>query len=524
MKQEDTDRSMQAPDELPDQQQQGPVQIFIGNQPAQAQPQAQPAPAQNPAETALAAANIPAAQMPKAEAKPQPQAAPPSAQQPPQAKQPEQPVANLGSVPQMPKLEQVPAIQQAPVPQQPVPDSFVGPLPQPMTPEQYRQKQFQESLQEIKAMQADIQNQHITPKTYSQLTGSGVLDKIGTGFAILLGGMGSGLTHQPNAVLEMMNNEINRDLEAQKTNKGNKLNLLQLSIQHEMNKAQIDQLERQGQLTTAQATMARNEAAMRGYEMAMARYNMLALEKQRQVVEDLRRKNSPLLPQAEQTFGLMSQLVDNKIVNVLTQAAGRQTMMRFMFNQGPEGQGQDVDQQTRNRANYFRMMGDQKSAENIESKHFQGVAQDAARAIEKEDHKKLEAHNVLDDRLNDLIKFAIEHRGSIDPSVTRQGKQKAEEVINFYNQSLDKLGMTEGRLDWLKKQIEENPTNIFGQVLGSLAPLREIKQSNLARRDKLMQNYGIKEYPKQKEQTMPEMKTYQGHQYMKVPGGWQKVK
>jgi hypothetical protein len=270
--------------------------------------------------------------------------------------------------------------------------------------------------------------------------------------------------------------------------------------------------------------MARNEAAMRGYEMAVARFNIMALEKQRKLVEDLRQKNSPLLPQAEQTFGMMSQLVDNKIVNVLSQAAGRQTMMHYMFNQGPQGNAQDVDQQVRNRANYFRIMGDKQSAENIENKHFQGVPQDADRPIEKEDQKRLESHNVLDNRVNDLIKFAIENRGSVNPNVTRQGKQKAEEFINFYNQSLDKLGITEGRLDWLKKQIEENPTNVFGQILGSLAPLREIKQSNIARRDQLMKNYGIQEYPKRQQDEMPETKTYQGHQYIKVPGGWKKVK
>lgn len=90
--------------------------------------------------------------------------------------------------------------------------------------------------------QKDMADGHIAPKTYSDLFhDKGTIGKIGTLFGLMLSGAGSGLSHQPNALMEMMNNQINRDLEAQKTNQANKVNWYNSAAQHETNLARIAQ-------------------------------------------------------------------------------------------------------------------------------------------------------------------------------------------------------------------------------------------------------------------------------------------
>lgn len=73
-------------------------------------------------------------------------------------------------------------------------------------------------------LQADIAAGHVDPKKYvdSMSTGS----KISTGIGLILGGMGSGLTHGPNLAFQYLQSQIDRDIDAQKADLGKKQNLL----------------------------------------------------------------------------------------------------------------------------------------------------------------------------------------------------------------------------------------------------------------------------------------------------------
>lgn len=128
---------------------------------------------------------------------------------------------------QEPSSDSVPAVAEAPNPTAPA----QAPVPVfPTAPERDA-----EDLAHMK----DLAQGQIRPETYKDLFGKkDTLGKIGTMFGLLVSGAGSGLTHQPNALLDMMNKEIERDLEAQKQNKTNAQNFLSLSYQHELQKAQ----------------------------------------------------------------------------------------------------------------------------------------------------------------------------------------------------------------------------------------------------------------------------------------------
>lgn len=113
------------------------------------------------------------------------------------------------------------------------------------TPEQHYAKEV--------AFQQDLANRHITPETYQSLFAKkDTLGKIGTIFGLMLSGIGSGLTKQPNAALDMMNKEIDRDLDAQKTSKANANTFLNTQYAHDMQEANMLHLSNQNALTQQQ--------------------------------------------------------------------------------------------------------------------------------------------------------------------------------------------------------------------------------------------------------------------------------
>jgi hypothetical protein len=102
----------------------------------------------------------------------------------------------------------------------------------------------------------DMMRGQIHPKTMSDLFAEkNTLGKIGTIFGLMVGGAGAGLTHQPNALIEMMQKELDRDLDAQKNSNANSQNWLKLSHEYQMQKAQKGQLESQTELQKAQTGM-----------------------------------------------------------------------------------------------------------------------------------------------------------------------------------------------------------------------------------------------------------------------------
>lgn len=98
----------------------------------------------------------------------------------------------------------------------------------------------------------DAATRKITPQTYaSMFADKSTLGKIGTLFGLMLSGAGSGLAHQSNALLDMMNKLIDNDLNAQKTNVSNAQNFLNLSYGHEVQQAQIRKMEFENLATQA---------------------------------------------------------------------------------------------------------------------------------------------------------------------------------------------------------------------------------------------------------------------------------
>jgi len=162
---------------------------------------------------------------------------------------------------------EVPAPVAAPPQAEPAgPQSVEAPPPQPAsqpmtitakapTPEEEALAKTDENMK----VGQDLSNGHIQPKTYRDLfNDKSTLGKVGTIFGLMLSGAGAGLTHQPNALLAMMDKQIANDLEAQKTNQTNKQNWYRASLEHLRTNAQND-------LTRAQALDTATEAERKQY-------------------------------------------------------------------------------------------------------------------------------------------------------------------------------------------------------------------------------------------------------------------
>lgn len=91
------------------------------------------------------------------------------------------------------------------------------------------------------AMAHDLAAGHIKPETYGDYFANkkGPLAKIGTIFALMLGGAGAGLTHTSNIAMDMIDNEIKRDLEAQQHSAENSQNFLKINQANDLNQQQL---------------------------------------------------------------------------------------------------------------------------------------------------------------------------------------------------------------------------------------------------------------------------------------------
>jgi hypothetical protein len=191
--------------------------------------------------------------------------------------------------------------------------------------QQHKQQAAQDMDKETQAWQNDLQNGHIAPKTYQDLfADKSTLGKIGTIFGMMLGGF-SGLAHQQNPMMQLMDKQITNDLEAQKQSKTNAYNYLNLAREHELSKAQAQNLA----ANTAQTQ----------YALSKIRMNQAALH---DLVTNMKKITDPAKrAQAEQTLAMLNSAVQSDNFNLKDRAATAEAYQKMVLGtQTPATQGQ----------------------------------------------------------------------------------------------------------------------------------------------------------------------------------------
>ena len=326
------------------------------------------------------------------------------------------------------------------------------------------------------------------------------LAKIGSVFGLMLSGIGSGLTGQPNAALAIMNNEINNDMKRQELSSQNQQNFLRINQQGLMNDATIRKMN----VDTGQAA------------------KLLSLSNQRRsalhyLVDKTQRmpESTPLQKQqkaaANQTLMLMNTQIQSEDNDMFTKFGAAQAAQQAMFGTPGQGQGPNTTMMKS-----FGPPEVQKLGTEIEQKSLPGepsvAGQMARKPLNQNDVDQVNNMNILDSKMKDLIQYAGKNVGTLSPSERARAQQKANEAVGFYSNSLG-TSMTEGNRTWLDDQVaKKNPTSAISQILlGSQSKLKEIQESNLMRKNMLLQKMGFS--PKQASQNKPARVIQNGHTY-----------
>jgi hypothetical protein len=335
------------------------------------------------------------------------------------------------------------------------------------------QHNFQQLENERQAHMDDIKNGYIDPDQYWQNH-----SKVAAGIGMILAGFNP--TSHPNAAIDFLHQQLERNMQAQAQNLGAKNNLLSANL-HQF-----------GNLRDAQdmTRIMQNDAIQHQLQLASANAASPAAKAAAlQASGQLRVQMAPVM----QNFAL------------------RRAVMG-LANGGGSPQSTDKLIQT-------MMMVNPEEGKMLNAAYVPGVGiSRSLNPVPEADRNQILAMNVLDNKGKDLLQFARAHKNDFSPNTIKIGAQKAAEMVNYYNQSIGGGVLTEGKIKWLDDQISRHPTSVFQDILGNNAQLEEIINSNGNRRNMLLQKNNIP-IPNQSQPQQPKIKTYGGHKYMRGPNG-----
>lgn len=374
-----------------------------------------------------------------------------------------------------------------------------------------------ELKQEMIGYGQDLDNGHIKPETYHDLYAKkDTLGKIGTLFGLMIGGAGAGLSHQPNALLEMMNKEIGNDLEAQKSSMANKQGFLKLNLEHQMNQAQISRLQKEGVLTEAQAKAVTTEANIKAYALARAQANTSALHYLVQYTNKLP-VGSPLRMEAEKKLAFMSQGVQNENFNLADRAAAAGALANVGFNQSQEGGEGDFQ----GRQNALRISGNAPIAESNEQKHMPGIKGQASIPLTPQDRDEILAGTQFQSQMKRFIDWTKGHSGDLSPSERKEGEALAAQLQGAYRLATKGGVYKEGEQGFISNIIDSTPTKFFNSIR-VIPSLQAVQRESATQLDERVKSKGFKGYESSQKSESPkaeQYKTVNGIKYKRGPNG-----
>jgi hypothetical protein len=346
------------------------------------------------------------------------------------------------------------------------------------TYQEHQAKSLSKMIPEANMFEQDVNSGAIKPETYHSLfANEDTLPKIGTLFGLMLSGMGSGLTHTPNMVMQMMDSQIQNDLKRQELSSSNKQSFLKINQAALMGQAGARSLD--------------TKTAIEAKALSLSNARRTALHALTQKYTNM--PDGPLKQQAMQQLALMNQAIQAEDNDTFTKAASAAAMASLTF--GDQSQGG----QPNTMAMKSGLLGEpmQKMGQDIEEKTIPGVpeisGQRATRPIPQASRDQALAMTTLANKAKDLMAYSKAHEGTWNPKTRAIAQQKAEEMVGFYGSSLGVSG-TQGNRTWLEDQIaQKNPTSAIAQELyGSSARLKEIADSNQMRKQVLLNSLGFK--------------------------------
>lgn len=420
------------------------------------------------------------------------------------------PMANQAAQPEQPQEQQPQAQSATSQPQSsgssaPIQKAQMEPgLPtDPTTPgEQPQMPPGDEVLSEAQKWSNDLNNGHITPQTYaSMFHDKSTLGKIGTIFGMLFSGAGAGLTHGPNMLMEMMNKEIDRDLEAQKASKSNALNFKTLAEQHYRNKVEAGHYQATDALSRDALMKVQADRAAFKYMSDMADKIQDPVEKQK----------------ALEKLGMVSNSMDQNHINMKDALNAKSALLSGI--QGDQG-GNNSEQAFQSQQQKLRLSGYTDMAKNNEAKHFPGLPGHSSEDMDPDTRKSIEGGMQFDKQLHTFMDWAKNHSGKMNLADVNTGTAMAAELQGAYRQATHGGVYKEGEQNFIGKIIKEDPTEFFNKVR-VMPQLEALAKSHKDRMNTLVKAQGFPGYPGAggSAQQTPQYKVVGGVKYMRGPNG-----
>ncbi len=302
------------------------------------------------------------------------------------------------------------------------------------------QQHYNELDAERQAFQKDIQNQHIDPQHYMHDMGTG--KKISTALGMIIAGAGAGILGQENPVMKYINQQIERDVDAQKANLNNKQSLLN---------ANMRQFGNLHDATLMTNVMQRDIVANQLQQNIAKMQNPMAKAQALQQLGELHQKNAMF----------MNQLAASR---ALANVGG----------QGAQGGEAAVSQAL----NMMRMTNPERAKE-IEARYVPGVGM-ADIPVKDDVREQMRAHQKLDDSARDLQAFVKTHHtwlnNPLDPDYN-VGAQKAQNLQQLIRHGQLQTVYREGEQPLLDKMVNGNPAG-FAAAFQTQPKLKELIHEN----------------------------------------------
>lgn len=293
---------------------------------------------------------------------------------------------------------------------------------------------------ERNAIAQDLKNSHISPDHYWDNH-----SKVATGLGLILAGFNP--SNHPNAALEFLNKNIDRDTQAQIADIGKKENLLGHAMQQFnnikdasafVNMIKADEMANQLHMAAAQAQD----------PMAKAKFNTLAGQ-------------------------LQQQFYPNYLNMTMRQA--------LIQHAGNGGNAESL-------LPYMRVMNPE-MAKDMESRLVPGVGM-AQIPIPAEDRRTIVAKQQLHERIKDMYEWSKQHSGSLSPSDINIGKTKAAELQSLYRNAINGGVFKKGEQEFIDTIVDSDPTKFFNSIR-VLPKLKEVMTSNWKQLNTLKQSFGL---------------------------------
>jgi len=365
-----------------------------------------------------------------------------------------------------------------------------------MTAQEHAQIVDNDLNDQVRTTLQDLQNGHIQPKTFATMyKNEGTLSKIGTLFSLLLSGAGSGLAHQPNALLEMMNKEIDRDFEAQKQTKANQISLLQRYQEQQRLNSENAFRAKQGQLTEAETKTSLANLRL----IAQTKYlNQMKIGAYANLLGDV----GKLPPDKQGAAAPTLNYIGNAVQQDIQQ---RNAKTAAQVSQNSEAAFQQRMQNYRTAGVFEPAFG--KFAEEQEAHHYPGINGQSSVGLTSEDRGALGTGIQFDRKLNDFIDWTKKHSGDLSPSDRNRGETLAAELQGAYRMATHGGVYKEGEQNFISKLIDSTPTKFFNSIR-VIPQLEALSQENHNRVDQTAKNLGFNGYEGYKKGGTGEIEKY----------------